>query len=421
MGCLGTVEQRYLVNLIKNAAKNGYTRFVEPCAGTFAMSNLAIQNGYKPEQIETSDVSMMSSVMGYAITGKPLDELEIHAQGFSDEELLDPAVALYAQMYLRTSKTAGNEYFFNLLKDLRGRREEHIEHIRQSLESISELKIVGEKFYDTQGKMTWKEPGYKLFDPETGHVELFDRCMNANALVVCYQEKRTGEAVGEPIFARAGTRADLNSYITSNRGEEAAALAEGRKIKRPSESKLAPIACSMLPRDYEITEKSKVQIISIKAAEAQYYRQLWTHNFVGSSATFNRAVLIDGMVSGVFGISKMQATSLFIWYVMKVPHTTYRLGRLLYMLAQNHCFTETLLDDLEREKVTKVRTAMLTKYPENKEVRGIMKLVNRQKDKNNGFKLTYEAELTDRTEQETLEEWLRREKQWQKSRKQNMK
>ena len=369
MGCLGTVEQRYLVNLIKNAAKNGYTRFVEPCAGTFAMSNLAIQNGYKPEQIETSDVSMMSSVMGYAITGKPLDELEIHAQGFSDEELLDPAVALYAQMYLRTSKTAGNEYFFNLLKDLRDRREEHIEHIRQSLENIKKemygmtyrpldmwdhldevlddphtLVIANpptyfsgyEKFYDTQGKMTWKEPEYKLFDPETGHVELFDRCMNANALVVCYQEKRTGEAVGEPIFARAGTRADLNSYITSNRGEEAAALAEGRKIKRPSESKLAPIACSMLPRDYEITEKSKVQIISIKAAEAQYYRQLWTHNFVGSSATFNRAVLIDGMVSGVFGISKMQATSLFIWYVMKVPHTTYRLGRLPVFQLRGH-------------------------------------------------------------------------------------
>ena len=89
---------------------------------------------------------------------------------------------------------------------------------------------------------------------------------------------------------------------------------------------------------------------------------------------------------------------------ISIIDTTYRLGRLLYMLAQNHCFTETLLDDLEREKVTKVRTAMLTKYPENKEVRGIMKLVNRQKDKNNGFKLTYEAELAYRTEQETLEE-----------------
>lgn len=449
LGCLGTCEQRFLVKLIRNAAKNGYTRFVEVCAGTFAMANLAIQNGYKPEQIETSDVSMMSSVMGYAITGKPLDELEIHAQGFSDQELLDPAVALYAQMYLRTAKTAGNEYFFNLLKDLKDRREEHIEHIRQRLEETKKLMfgmsyrpldmwdhldevlddphtiVIAnpptyfsgyEKFYDTQGKMTWKEPEYKMFDPETGHTELFDRCMNANALVICYQEKRPGEEVGEAIYARSGTRADLNSYITSNRGAEATALAEGKKIKRPSESRLEPISCSMLPRDYEITEKSTVQVIPVKAAEAQYYRRLWTHNFVGSSATFNRAVLIDGMIAGVFGISKMQATSLFIWYVMKVPHTTYRLGRLCYMLAQNHCFTDTILDDIGREKVTKVRTAMLTKYPENKEVRGIMKLVNRQKDKSNGYKLTYEADLQSRSEQETLEEWLRRERQWQKNR-----
>lgn len=59
---------------------------------------------------------------------------------------------------------------------------------------------------------------------------------------------------------------------------------------------------------------------------------------------------------------------------------------------------------------------MLTKYPENKEVRGIMKLVNRQKDKSNGYKLTYEADLQSRSEQETLEEWLRRERQWQKNR-----
>ena len=261
-----------------------------------------------------------------------------------------------------------------------------------------------EKYYDTQGKMVWKEPEYELFDPETGHKKFYDMCMGRKALVICYQEKKPGEAVGYTIYARSSTRADLNAYITTNREEEATMLANGKKIKRPSESKLEPLECSMLPRDYEITENSKIQIISIKSAEAQYYRQLWTHNFVGSSATFNRAVLIDGMIAGVFGISKMQATSLFIWYVMKVPHMTYRLGRLLYMLAQNQNFINTILDDLEREKVTKVRTAMLTKYPENKEVRGIMKLVNRQADKNNGFKLTYEAEITMVEEGKTMAE-----------------
>ena len=105
LGCLGPSEQKFLVTLIETAAKSGYTRFVEPCAGTFAMANLAVQNGFKPEQIETSDVNMMSTVLGYAITGQSLEPLEIHAQGFSDEELLDPATALYAQLYLRTSNT----------------------------------------------------------------------------------------------------------------------------------------------------------------------------------------------------------------------------------------------------------------------------------------------------------------------------
>lgn len=421
LGCLGPSEQKFLVTLIETAAKSGYTRFIEPCAGTFAMANLAVQNGFKPEQIETSDVNMMSTVLGYAITGQSLEPLEIHAQGFSDEELLDPATALYAQLYLRTSKNAGNDYFYQILTDLRLRREEHIESINRQIEVIRNLLggmsyrpldmwehlkevlddphalVIAnpptyfsgyEKFYDTQGKMTWKEPPYELFDPETGHQQFYDLCMNAKALVICYQEKRVGEAVGYTIYARSGTRADLNAYITTNREEEATALANGKKIKRPAESKLQPLDCSMLPRDYEIKEDSKVQVIPVKAAEAQYYRELWTHNFVGSSATFNRALLIDGYVAGVFGISKMASDSVFVWYVMKVPHKTYRLGRLCYMLAQNRAFVDTLLDNIEQEKVTKMRTAMLTRYPENKEVRGIMKLVNRVEDKKNGYKLT---------------------------------
>lgn len=227
LGCLNGVEQKFLIELIKTARRSGYTRFVEPCAGTFAMANLAVQSGFKPEQIETSDVNMMTSVMGYAITGQSLEPLQIHAQGFSDEELLDPAVALYAQIYLRTSKSAGNEYFHNILRDLHDRREEHIESIRRQLEAtksllggmsyrpldmwdhLREVKddphtiIVAnpptyfagyEKFYDTQGKMTWKEPPYGMFDPETGHQQLYDMMMDAPALLLCYNDCiRTGQ------------------------------------------------------------------------------------------------------------------------------------------------------------------------------------------------------------------------------------
>ena len=392
LGCLNGVEQKFLIELIKTARRSGYTRFVEPCAGTFAMANLAVQSGFKPEQIETSDVNMMTSVMGYAITGQSLEPLQIHAQGFSDEELLDPAVALYAQIYLRTSKSAGNEYFHNILRDLHDRREEHIESIRRQLEAtksllggmsyrpldmwdhLREVKddphtiIVAnpptyfagyEKFYDTQGKMTWKEPPYGMFDPETGHQQLYDMMMDAPALLLCYQEKRAGEAVGHTIFARSGTRADLNSYITTNREEEAVALAKGKKIKRPQEGKLEPLKCSMLPLDYEITEDSDIRIVQIAGANAQYYRMLWTHNFVGSQATYNRAVLIDGYVAAVFGISKMAADSIFVWYVMKAPHKLYRLGRLCYMLAQNQSFVDTNAADRELHFKKEVREPLL--------------------------------------------------------------
>ena len=88
LGCLGPSEQKFLVTLIETAAKSGYTRFVEPCAGTFAMANLAVQNGFKPEQIETSDVNMMSTVLGYAITGQSLEPLEIHAQALVTKSFL---------------------------------------------------------------------------------------------------------------------------------------------------------------------------------------------------------------------------------------------------------------------------------------------------------------------------------------------
>lgn len=423
------------------------------------MSHLAVQSGFRSGQIEASDVSMFTSIMGYALTDQPMEELEIHAKGFTDEEMKDPAIALYAWKYLSMVKNAGKEYFYNLMVDLEKRREEHVENIRQQLERARTLlkgmnyrvldlynhidEMLGdehcimivnpptykagfERYYDTGGMMTWKEPEYGIFDPKTGLKELMDRCKDAKCLVVCYEENEPGKTAGEPVFARYGVRRGINVYLTSNRPDEAADLANGKKIARPNESKLNPLKCDMLPRDYEITEKTKVQICQIDKTEAQYYRQLWTHNFVGSSAPINMAVLIDGKIAGVFGVDKSALTmgafgtrvsdALFLMYGMTVPHKRYRLGRLLTMLSQNREFVYAICNDLEREKVGHLKTVQMTKYPEAKEMRGIMKLTKRIPDQKMGFRLTYESELKERTEEQTLTEWLRREEKWQKER-----
>ena len=243
---------------------------------------------------------------------------------------------------------------------------------------------------------------------------------------MCYEENEPNLTAGAPVFARYGVRDGINVYLTTNRPDEATALAEGKKITRPSESKLEKLECSMLPRDYEITDQSKVELCQVERAEAQYYRQLWTHNFVGSSAPINIAVLIDGKIAGVFGVSKSAfamgafgtqvSGALFLMYGMTVPHVKYRLGRLLTMLAQNREFAYKICTDLEKEKVDSLKTVQMTRYPEAKEMRGIMKLTKKVPDKKMGFRLTYESELKDRTQQETLSEWLRREDKWRKER-----
>lgn len=458
-GTLTPVEQRFIAVLLKNAHKQGYTRFVEPCAGAFAMSHIAAQCGYKPSEIEASDVSMFTSIMGYAITCQSLEELEIRADGFTNEELLDPAVALYAWKYLKATRNAGREYGYELMVDLEARREYYIDSLRAQLDRAKQLLhgmsyrpldmwkhleecyddphciVIAnpptyaagfEKWYDTGGRMTWKEPEYGIFDPKTGLNDLYDKMNDAKCLLMCYEENAPGLTAGHPVFARYGVRDGINVYLTTNRPDEATMLAEGKMITRPNEGKLEPLDCSILPRDYEITRKSKIQITQIERTAAQYYRKLWTHNFVGSSAPINMAVLIDGKLAGVFGLDKSALTmgafgtqvsdAVFLMYGMTVPHKTYRLGRLLQMLTQNKALIMSICTDLEKEKAKTLKTVQMTKYPESKEMRGLMELTKKVPDKKMGWRLTYESPLYDRTNEETLDEWLRREERWQKQR-----
>lgn len=459
LGTLVPSEQKFLKTLIESSIKNGYTKFLEPCAGAFAMSHLAVQSGFKPNQIEASDVSMFTSIMGYAITGQSLEELCLHAKGFSDEELLDPATALYAWKYLSMAKNAGKDYFYNYLIDMEQRREEHVKglkeqldraksilggmsyraldmwkHIDEVLDDPHALIIANpptyaagfEKYYDTNGNMTWKEPEYGIFDPETGLIEFMDKVKDAKCLVMCYEENIPGATAGAPVFARYGVRNGVNVYLTSNRPDEAEFLAKGKKIARSNEQDLIPLDCHILPIDYEISESSKIQICKIEQKSAQYYRKLWTHNFIGAQSPINIAVFIDEKIAGVFGLDKAALTmgafgtrvsdSVFLMYGMTVPHRMYRLNRLITMLAQNRNFIMGICTDLEREKAKTLKTVQMTKYPEAKEMRGIMKLEERKKDPKFGYRLTYKSDFKDRTEQQTLVEWLRREHKWQKER-----
>ena len=463
LGTLVPSEQKFIKAVLESARVNGYNKVVEPCAGAFAMSHLAVQTGFAPQQIEASDVSMFTSIMGYAITGQSLEALELHADGFTDEELLNPAMALYAWKYLSMIKDAEKEYFYAHLIDMERRRDEHIavlqqqldraksilhgmsyraldmwEHLEEVIDDPHALVIANpptytagfEKYYDTCGRMTWKEPQYGIFDPETGLQELMDKVRDAKCLLLCYEENKPGETTGAPVFARYGVRNGINVYLTTNRPDEVVELSHGKHIARPLESKIEGLNCSVLPTDYEFSEHTRVEVRKIEQRNAQYYRKLWTHNFIGASSPMNFAVFVDGMIAGVFGMDKSAlimgafgtqvSDSVFLMYGMTIPHRTHRIGRLLTMIAQNKPFVMDICSDLEKEKAKTLKTVQMTKYPEAKEMRGVMKLAARNKDPKKGYRLTYVSELKDRTIKQTYAEWLGKEKKWRKARTENM-
>jgi len=453
LGTLVQSEQKFVKKILLNAKANGYTRFIEPCSGAFALAHLAVQSGFKQEDIETSDVTLFSSLYGYGITKKPLDELQITATGFTAEELQDHATAMYALMYLKTSAMSGSDYIYALLRDMQERREFHIQtindqlerartllqgmnyrpldmydHLKECLDDEKAIVVINpptykagfEKWYDTKGHVTWKEPEYGIFDPVTGLTELMlETCANSKALVICYEENSVGATAGYPVFARYGVRKGINVYLTTNNPELCVRLSEGKHIDRGNETELKPMKCSILPSTHVVNEKSKFEFMEIEAKHAQYYRSIWTHNFVGSRGQFNIGIFIDGFIAGVFGFNLTMAATLLdnalIMYGVTPKHETLRLNRLLTMLAVNMETLGSVVKDYNLKHVKGVQTTQMTKYPESKEMRGLMKLVAKDKGKL-GYKLTYFSEIKVRTKQQTLIEFLKREATWLKER-----
>ena len=88
----------------------------------------------------------------------------------------------------------------------------------------------------------------------------------------------------------------------------------------------------------------------------------------------------------------------------------------MYSLAMQRRTLAMEYDDVQMHTLSTVKTAMLTKHPESKEMRGLMKLVSKERDDRMGYKLTYAAPVQDKKYRQCLDEFLRKEEQWRKRR-----
>lgn len=460
---IGTVreqERKFLKKLLQGAKREGYERIVEPCCGSFALSRLALESGFKPEQIDTSDVSLFSAVLGRHIDGKDCKDLNVKALGFENEDLTDPATIMWVQNVLRNTMTGASYYSGQIIQEMYDRKPEHIERIRKSLDEYKTLlhgikyrdmdlfehiaeyyddekaiillapptyKAGYEKFFSTGNRLTWNEPKYGIFDPETGRSDLMVNALGgAKSLAICYEETMAGGCAGGPVFIRTGSRLGINTYLTANRPDEVVKIVEEKAGTRKDEQEMRPLKYPIMPDGYEIRFKSKIEVVRIESCNALYYRRLWTHNFSGSTSSgYAHAIVIDGYLAGVFGYDTLLASlmkpavdgELGVWlsFSMCSPNSRYRMGRLNTMIAKTAVVFKSCLPGITAEKCSLLLTTMITKYPENKQMRGLMELYRKDKAGVRGFKLYYKTRVEEKTITEVLKEWLKKEEQYTKS------
>lgn len=439
---------------MKDLKKAGFTRFVEPCGGEFAMSYLAKRAGF--EHIETSDVTLFSTILGYYCAGKTEEDyraLNVMVDG--SIHLVNPLEILYTLMVLMNEKKAGIEYFDNILRDMKERKEYHIEKIKKKLdlakaelsgitykpmdifEQIEEIKddekafaIMNlptykggyERSFDTKNRITWNEPKYEIFDPVKGRQELKDKFENSKCLLICYEEMPFGKSIFEPIYVRGNARKNTNVYFSTNKLNLIEQISRKTAILE-KEQKLAKLKYPILPSDFVPSETDNIEIIKADEGVCNYYRQLFTHNFVGSSLGAGYAIIINGYFAGVFGYSKVFSTffthniadeeiaeSLFLVFGMNTQIDNYRLGRLVTMIA---CCSEVVnlaLNDVEKETYKYISTTQITKYPESKQMRGLMKLVAKKQDsKMKLYRLVYRTNIQKKSKKEVYKEWIKKE------------
>lgn len=446
--------------------KDRYTRYVEVGVGSFAACLVAANAGIPTTSMETSDVTLYTAIVGTLVSGGDLEALDMRLDG-EPVQLPDTDPAgqaahlLYVHWLARTQARSEADYWTNLVRDMIEREDEHKQVLRDSLTGLADrlpgvkfqprcmwdhiadaaddphaiivaapptYKAGFEKFFDTGGRVTWAEPDYAVFDPETDMQKLADDLEGKAALLMFLQEDRAGKAAHpRPVFAHP-LGPGACAYVISNRPDEIFEYTGGPKVALGASRAYTPTGLPIMPPTHQVTADSRIDLIPVKGSECDYYRDLWMHRLNAAPGAYNLLVSIDGYAAGVIGYGAETMTRpypgsswkshLLLRFAFGAPSEHQRLTRLITMLALRRDTADLLFHGpsaLLLAASSGLITMEMTRHPEIKGLRGLMTLVSRDRHQD-GYKLCYRADWSSDSVDTVLKQFLRKEEAWRKAR-----
>lgn len=429
------------------------------------MPLVAVDSGWATSEMSTSDVHLFTSILGELAAGRDMSGLGVRLDGEdvqydSSSSLEQAAQLIWLQLLVRTQARPEVPYWTAMVEDLQQHRPAHIRSFSNQLEKLSSrlagisyraeslwehvervadnpqaviitnpptYKGAYEKFFDTKGRLEWAAPDYDVFDAGSDIPKLVRLMEGRKALLIVQQQQTTSNAAHtKPVYARQLAPGQL-VYMNTNRPDEVAKLLGGLKVARRRLPPIADKPWPTLPQNYNITAKSTVELLVVDGKVADAYRGDWMHRLYPVLGSGNVMVLVDGYATGVIGYSAASMSMSFAdkWnkhvilrFAFGAPHESLRLTRLATMFALQHStlwLTATPLNAMFLEASKGLVTSEMTRHPEAKGLRGLMKLDNRQQHPD-GYKLVYAADwAVPAAPSEVLADFLSKEAAWRKA------
>src|SRR5579872_1984964 len=135
--------ERLFYRVILEGLRKRYSRYAEVGVGSFAASMVAADAGWKPGQMESSDVTLYSSIVGTALSGGDLASLGVCLDGDlvelpDTDPLTQAAFLLWVQLRARMEARPDVEYWRNICHDLTVRARAHQDAIRGQLAKLAD-------------------------------------------------------------------------------------------------------------------------------------------------------------------------------------------------------------------------------------------------------------------------------------------
>ncbi len=460
-GVTPTTARKALRVLIEQAYdKKGHTKFVTPCVGSFAMVEAAVKGGVKPTDIVASDITLYSSVLGYILDPtKSVEELKFEPHDpelkeIWDEISTDSEYELAAKIlfcihlsqivpkkeWIRWQRITMLEQRFEIvgkyaagLKRLDGEIGGLTYECRDAHAHVAEFwgdssvwvwynppayKGGYTKMFDPKGKYSWADPSgvveltFKEIAPFVD--ELFEKTCTATIYVEeWYPIDSWQDGKWFVHYAEPYGKTLRYIHIAVNKAD----IVDVPLMARPKITYL-PGKVPPVYNDEEITAGSVIEFVPCKREVALYFYDLFVRELGMTQAESYYLFMVDGRVAGTVGLF----LSNYIVQRKPILHETFglsptsqrylRLNRLLMRYLTSKEFARqvetTLTDSLFLPDLEVLQTTCLSKYPEVKVNRGILKLVRREKQPNGRFKLIYRSDFHDMTMKEVVAEWLKK-------------